>query len=147
MEYSVSKMKSISEHVERFWSKVNITPSCWTWKASHRHGYSQFSIGNKHIDGHIFSYELFEGKIPKGLVIDHLCRNKGCVNPAHLQLTTIQNNVLRGISVPAINARKLLCNEGHSLHPRKESSRPQGRRYCKICHNRGQRQRKIQLVK
>ncbi len=62
---------------------------------------------------HRFSYELANGPIPEGLQIDHLCRNRGCVRPDHMEAVTPRVNYLRGDSVPAKNARKTECKRGH----------------------------------
>ena len=67
---------------------------------------------------HRVAYEALIGPIPKGLCLDHLCRVRYCVNPAHLEPVTVRENVLRGISPPAVNARKRLCKNGHALSGR-----------------------------
>ena len=116
-----SKMSEVYESLlgqreKDFWSKVKKTKSCWNWKKSLRNGYSVFHIpGLNSGYGHIFSYILLVGKIPDGLVIDHLCRNRGCVNPKHMELVTLGENSLRGLSLPAINLKKKVCVNGHEF--------------------------------
>jgi len=106
------KMKVL---IKRFWSKVEITKSCWNWIAfKDKDGYGQFGESSKiKHRSHRFSYELLESKIPKGLQLDHLCRNRGCVNPAHLQIVTSKENVRRS---PSYNGSKTHCKRGHEFN-------------------------------
>lgn len=96
---------------ERFWSKVDRrgAEDCWEWLASRQpNGYGQFSPGGRAggmTTAHRVAYELTFGPIPEGLSIDHLCRNRGCVNPAHLEAVSQRENVQRGAwCAPAPNA-------------------------------------------
>jgi hypothetical protein len=85
---------------------------CWVWpgaKTSEGYGWCKGKYA------HRASYELFVGKIPEGLQIDHLCRNRACVNPAHLEAVTPKENILRGEGAGAKNARKTHCPKGHPL--------------------------------
>jgi hypothetical protein len=67
---------------------------CWTWMASrHSNGYGQFHAPTTTL-AHRFSYEVHKGRVPEGLVIDHLCRNRACVRPSHLEAVTQQVNIL-----------------------------------------------------
>ena len=71
----------------RFWSKVRKTEGCWIWNgAIQNSGYGCFWVNGVSLKAHRLSYELEKGKIPDGLVIDHLCRNRRCVNPRHLEV-------------------------------------------------------------
>lgn len=100
---------------ERFWAKVNVDGlgGCWLWTASlNKYGYARFKSGF-HVTGHRFAYELLVGPIPKGLQLDHLCRVRHCVNPDHLEPVTNHENLLRGLTLPAINAAKTHCPQGH----------------------------------
>lgn len=88
--------------VDRFMSHVSPEPNsgCWLWTASGGSGgYGSFSIGRARANlmAHRVSYEMFRGPIPEGLHIDHLCRVRCCVNPAHLEPVTPRENVNRGI--------------------------------------------------
>ena len=85
------------EDTALFWSKVIKTEACWEWGGYKTRGYGRFGFRriNKSVSfsAHRFSYELARGEIPDGLVIDHACHNRGCVNPEHLRVvTTKQNN-------------------------------------------------------
>lgn len=82
---------------ERFWSKVSKTANCWNWTGCIlKAGYGQF-YNKKKMYTHRYSYELHKGLIPEGLVLDHLCRNRACCNPEHLEAVTNKVNIGRGI--------------------------------------------------
>lgn len=89
---------------KRFLSKIKKTDSCWEWTAYiHPGGYGRFGVtiapkSKKIVYAHRFSYELFNGDIPEGKVIDHLCRNRSCVNPEHLELVDTYTNNIRGLN-------------------------------------------------
>ena len=127
---------------ERFWGKVERFTlfECWRWNgATMSNGYGLFGIGRK-ADGsrrtvlaHRWSFEQSVGLIPGGLTIDHLCRNRACVNPAHMEVVTPKENSLRGISPPAQNSRKLWCNNGHPFDGQNTYLNKKGRRECRIC--------------
>lgn len=123
---------------ERFWSKVDRRgdDECWEWTASRNHfGYGKFSKGNSWVRAHRFSWELANGPIPDGLVIDHLCRNTACVNPAHLEPVTHRENVLRGCGPVARAARATHCPQGHPYDEENTYRRPvTGHRSCRACN-------------
>ncbi len=98
---------------EKFLSKVNKAEKCWEWLGFiNEKGYGESYAGGKK-SAHRLSYELFNGKIPHGLQIDHLCRNRKCVNPDHLEAVSRRVNILRGQAPSANNARKDICKKGH----------------------------------
>src|SRR6266446_2953304 len=107
---------------DRFWEKVLPEPNsgCWFWiGALDTKGYGIFwpvTGEGKYLDrAHRFSYELLIGEIPVGLDLDHLCRMRMCVRPQHLEPTTRQINVLRGVGPAAENARRETCIHGHDF--------------------------------
>lgn len=117
----------------RFWSKVKQVPSgCWEWTAARSHGYGAYSINAKHVSAHRTSYLTLVGPIPEGLELDHLCRNRACVNPAHLEPVTSQVNTLRGESPSAQQARQTHCQAGHEFTPA-NTRLSKGHRYCREC--------------
>lgn len=80
---------------ERFRRHLREGPAeeCWTWAGSiHAHGYGVFSFQGREVKAHRMSYELFSGPIPEGMMIDHQCRNRSCVNPGHLSTVTEKLN-------------------------------------------------------
>ncbi len=104
--------------IPRFLSKIEVTDSCWIWTGrigAEPKPYGSFYTDGKDIKAHRFAYELFIRKIPDGLTIDHLCRNHSCVNPSHLEAVTNRENILRGVSIVAKQARKTHCKNGHPL--------------------------------
>lgn len=128
--------------LERFWEKVEKTDTCWLWTASQRgNGYGQFGVTQKDIVyAHRFAYEQTVGPIPEGLVIDHLCRVRHCVNPDHMEPVTSRENTFRGFGMGVVNAAKTTCPKGHPY----DACRPNGDRRCRICdreqwHRRKQR--------
>lgn len=106
---------------------------CWRWlRSCYSNGYAHLS---KRIDGkpknflvHRLSYELFVGPIPAGMTIDHLCRVRDCVNPAHMEVVTQRENTLRGLAPSAIHARKTHCPQGHPYDVITSNKRD-----CSIC--------------
>lgn len=121
---------------DRFLDKVSPEPNsgCWLWTAyCYPNGYGAFWTGDRTECAHRVSYRLFTGEIPSHLQIDHLCRVRSCVNPDHLELVTLTENVLRGIGAPAVNARKSHCIHGHPFDEENTYISSTGARKCRVC--------------
>ena len=128
--------------VKRFHQNYVRVGDCWQWQGYLTHGYGHLSIGPRgeavQVPAHRFSYELFVGPIPDNLEIDHLCRNRGCVNPEHLEPVTRKDNILRGRGLSAQNARRVTCPRGHGY----DHVKPDGSRLCRECQNEQARERR-----
>jgi hypothetical protein len=120
----------------RFWAKVDIRSydGCWEWTAARHNGHGFFNVGGRTTTAHRVSYEQIVGPIPDGLQLDHLCRNRGCVNPMHLEPVTCGENLARGETINAINAAKTHCPQGHPYSGENLKITPQGFRECKECN-------------
>lgn len=130
----------------RFWSRVDRLDgdfACWPWKGRLQpSGYARFHLpGVGHgMAAHRFAYELLVGPIPDGLQLDHLCRVRHCVNPAHLEPVTGFENVHRSpITAATVNARKTHCPQGHPYNEA-NTLRYRGERICVTCRRRHQRE-------
>ncbi len=128
--------RSSGTSLQRWWSKTQPTEACWLWVGSlDRRGYGQFDVI---VDGihrnhraHRWGYEQLVGPIPDGVEPDHLCRNRACVRPDHLELVSHAENVARG-DAGSHNAAKTHCKQGHEFSP--ENTRMRGTwRECKAC--------------
>lgn len=119
----------------RFWSKVERVGECWEWQgATTGNGYGSYLDNGKRVGAHRFSYDLANGLIPPGLQIDHLCRNRVCVNPDHLEAVTQRVNLHRGDTVAAHNATKTHCKQGHAFTEANTRIGRQGERVCRECN-------------
>jgi len=133
---------------ERFANLVAIPSTddgCWRWiGATDRGGYGVMwkDAKNRAAKAHRVSYELFVGPIPPGYPLDHLCRRRDCVNPAHLEPVTDRENVVRGESIVAQNMRKTHCVTGHPLSGENLRLSMRGgsvRRGCRECRREQRR--------
>lgn len=97
---------------ERFYDSISEDDGCWNWGGTvMKNGYGYLHVSGKNVRAHRWSYEHHVGPIPDGLVIDHLCRNKLCVNPEHLEPVTPGENVRRGLR----GILRTHCAQGHEM--------------------------------
>lgn len=131
--------------LQRFLSKIRITKlGCWEWLGSKTTvGYGQIGFNGRTTTTHRFIYEYLYGKIDSKLQLDHLCRNRNCCNPDHLEVVTQQENILRGIGLSALNARKTHCIHGHEFTSQNTYITTSNKRKCRTCHNNESKKHKL----
>lgn len=118
---------------QRFWNKISVSESgCWEWQAAKKSGYGYYKSSGKTGRAHRIAYAILVAPIPDSLVCDHLCENKGCVNPNHIEPVTDRINIMRGPAPSSMNAKKTHCIRGHKFEPGSYYS-SQGWRDCKKC--------------
>lgn len=120
----------------RFWAKVKLPDErgCMEWTAGKSSsGYGRFRLGDAVYQAHRISWTLENGEIPPGKVLDHLCRNKTCVAPGHLEAVDNRTNILRGESFSAENAKRTRCPAGHAYDEANTYRDPRGFRQCRAC--------------
>lgn len=111
---------------------------CWLWRGTKNRG--TYGVLRRRL-AHRVAYELFVGPIPAGMTIDHLCRNRTCVNPAHLEAVTLRLNVRRAwtakqpeaVRAQAESQSETHCAYGHEYTPTNTYEKPGGGRDCRAC--------------
>lgn len=132
-------MRKIEIATTRFWKKVDKTSTCWNWTGARTSGgYGNFSIvavrkNQDWIVAHRYAYQQLIGPVPDGMDLDHLCRNRRCVNPAHLEAVSRRENLLRGNTLIAKQIKQTECKRGHSLSGKNLQITSQGKRNCRTC--------------
>ncbi len=110
----------------RFLDKVELTEDCWNWKNPNSRGYGIFSWYGRNLGAHRVGWYLHHGSWPEQ-ELDHLCRNRACVNPDHLEDVDHKTNVRRGT---AGSKKQAHCKRGHDdWYVRKDN----GERQCRTC--------------
>lgn len=133
----------------RFWSKasVNDATGCWEWNAQKSHnGYARFQLESQPQRAHRVSYQALVGAIPEGMTLDHLCRVRHCVNPAHLEPVTQAENNRRAARASSRKGFPLKtrthCPVGHPYDEANTAVSRNGKRRCRACtHTRKRRYR------
>lgn len=129
-----------SRLVERFWAKVDLSGDCWLWTgAVNSRGYGQFAVDGRSRSAHRLAYEALVEAIPRPLTVDHLCRVKRCVNPAHMEIVTAAENKRRADEANGQGASATSCVRGHALTEDNVLRNGRGWRYCRTCHNEARR--------
>lgn len=115
---------------------------CWIWlSVPNKHGYGYLERGGKSFSAHRFVYEKIKGAIPTGYQLDHLCRNRICVNPDHLEPVTQQENIRRGNT--GINmSSKTHCPKGHTYDDKNTRIGTRGERRCRACLRQWDKERR-----
>ena len=131
-----------------FDAKIQIDKDgCHAWTGNiGRGGYGQHRNGKKMMLAHRFAYERVYGAIPFNLTVDHLCRKRHCVNPAHMELVPIRTNILRGVGPSARNAKVTHCPKGHLYDLQNTYICKANKRSCRKCHVERERERRIEIV-
>jgi hypothetical protein len=151
MDYSTFKALTPSicsqEVWERFCKQISLSDSgCWLWTGyTLPTGYGQFFSKGLNKLPHRIAYLAVHGSLPKELVLDHICRTRNCVNPAHLEPVTIGENVMRGETLAAQNAAKECCPYGHEYSEENTYFCKRGHRHCKACFYRRNKERQGRL--
>lgn len=132
------KQRTKSDPLGRLLKRVAVDGNgCWVWRGwRDLDGYGRISRGRKSegsVSTHRFAYELLKGPIPQGMQIDHLCRNRGCCNPDHLEVVTCRVNLLRGDTFQAANVAKTHCPRNHEYTPENTYITTRGGRSCRAC--------------
>lgn len=126
--------------LERFWSRVDKTDTCWIWTGLvSRDGYGYLRFDGRNRLAHRVSYVIARGPIPDGLTIDHLCYVKNCMNPAHLEAVTSAVNYARAVANGRVagngeeNRRKTHCPQNHPYDEANTHVNTRGSRVCRTC--------------
>lgn len=117
---------------------------CWEWFGNtNKKGYGLFRLNGRMMAAHRAAYILFIAPFPEGMLADHLCRNRGCVNPKHIEPVTPQENTLRGRS---FQREKTHCPQGHQYSEENTYNTSEGKRQCRICRSAADDRHKTKVL-
>ena len=123
---------------------IAVDSGCWIWLGSRKPaGYGQIGGGGQRHYAHRVAYELTIGPVPTGLHLDHLCRNRACVNPVHLEAGPKKVNDLRAEGFCGVNARKTECPAGHVYNAANTLVTRKSHRLCRTCNRNRARARRV----
>src|SRR5690606_22643593 len=128
---------------ERFYSKTlpDLETGCWNWTAFRLStGYGKFRLRGLTVTAHRVAWVDAGGELVDGLELDHLCRDRSCVNPEHLEQIPHATNVRRGDG-GAFHAAKTHCPRGHEYNE-ENTRRAKGKRHCRSCGREDMRRRR-----
>lgn len=127
-----------NKDLRKFLVRINFGNKCWYWKGGKKEkGYGEFFVQRDYYLAHRVSYEIFrKEKIPLDMVIDHLCKNKSCVIPSHLEVVTAKENCFRGTFGSAINSKKTHCIRDHEFTKGNTYYTKIGYRGCRLCRTK-----------
>lgn len=108
---------------------------CWIWQGGKRQGYASRRKGHTTEGVHRVMYEERYGSVPEGMVLDHLCQQRDCINIDHLEVVSIGENVRRGTHPKMVAFREGTCVQGHPRTPENSYISASGRQICRICRN------------
>lgn len=123
--------------------KVDPEAGCWEWQGMlNKDGYGLMSVSGLNRTVHRLSYLIFNGEIDSHFQIDHLCRNRRCINPKHLDAVLQMENLRRGFGLAGVNIRKQRCPSGHAYSPENTYVNPKsGHRKCLTCQREASKRR------
>lgn len=138
-----ARLLLLSAHVE--------DGGCWIWQYKRdANGYGRQHYGRRERVlsslAHRALYACFFVLDPDLPHLDHLCRNRACINPAHLEQTTARTNTMRSLAISAMHARRTHCGFGHPFDEVNTYIRPDGARMCRVCNARRQRETKARRL-
>ena len=130
--------------LDRLADKFTVGDGCWEWTAGkYPEGYGSFWLNGRTRQAHRVLYELMIGSIPVGLHLDHLCRNRSCVRPAHLEPVTPRENLRRGPrAFGRFHLEKSHCPQGHPYDGPNLRITADGWRSCRACKKEYDRKRR-----
>lgn len=134
---------------DRLWLNVDRRGpgECWPWTGSLEDGYGRLRVASgKRMPAHRFAWTLVNGPVPDGMVMDHLCRNRACCNPAHVEPVSNRENLMRGDTHAARNSAKTRCIRGHDFTEENTYVDPLGRRCCKSCQSARRSERRDRIA-
>ena len=132
--------------IKKFYSRIKKTSDdCWEWQGGlYSNGYARCRFNGKEHLVHRWAYETFIAMIPDGLHCHHVCYNRACVNPQHLELRTNRDNIFDkdSASTALYNMNKTHCKRGHEFNDHNTLVNKYGWRYCRTCHKERERSRR-----